>query len=236
MNEEQEGLWWTWNQGKKPDDLSTLVNTFTPMMKSQMRRIGNETIPPSAIEGEAKSLTIQAIRSYKPEEAASLSTHVGNRLKKLDRYVMQRQGVGRLPEEQILRTATFRQAEGEMEDDLGRTPTAQELSDKLQWSLGQVARTRRGLKGEFVTSANPLLEELNPTHREQFDVAVAMQFVYQDLEPEQQRVFEFTFGHAGQDELKTNREIADKMGISESKVRNVKTKILGQLEPFLGDR
>jgi len=234
--DEQETLWWTWKQTEKPEDLSSLLHTFEPLIQHKVRRIGNQTIPPSAIEGEAKRQAIRAFKSFDPQKGVQLSTHVGNQLKKVDRYVMQRQAVGRLPEEQILRTGTFRQAQGELVDRLGREPTTQELADHLRWSPGQVARTRRGLRGEVALSENPLFEELNPTYREHFDAALTLQFVYQDLEPEQQQVFEYTFGHGGQPELKTNQEIATQMGISEAKVRKVKGQIFQQLAPFLGGR
>ena len=198
------------------------MDSFEPMIKGHVSRLNVQTIPRSAMEGEARVQAIRAFESYDPGRGAQLSTHLGEQLKKVNRYAYDNQRVGRLPEGQILRTSAFNQAKDELEEEHGRPPTTEELSRRLKWSQGMVSRMERGLQGEMAISVNPVLEELNDDHQGDFEVETVFKYMYPDLEPDDRLVFEHTFGYGGKKELGTNREIAQKTGFSESKVREPK--------------
>ena len=231
-HDEQESLWWSWKKDPEPKNLGRLIGSFEPMIKSHVTSLGSQTIPRSALEGEARLQAINAFKTFDPNRGTRLSTHLGERLKKVNRYAYDIQRVGRVPEGQILRTSAFKQAQDELEEQHGRPPTTEELSRHLKWSQGAVSRMQRGLQGEMVMSVNPVLEELNDDNRAGFEVPTVLKYIYPDLEADERLVFEHTFGYGGKDELKTNREIAQATGFSESKVRSAKKEIDRQIEAF----
>lgn len=235
MNErtkDQETLWWSWSQDKSTKSLGQLMDSFDPMIKGHVSKLGSQTIPRSALEGEARVQAMKAFDTYDPGRGTRLSTHLGTQLQKVNRYAYDNQRVGRLPEGQILRTSAFQQAKDEIEEQRGRPPTTEELSRHLKWSQGMVSRMQRGLAGEVAMSTNPVLEELNNDEQRGPELATVLKYMYHDLEPDDRLVFEHTFGYGGRPEVDTNHEIAKQTGFSESKVRTAKKEILRQIEAF----
>lgn len=232
-NQEQESLWWTWKQDKNPQNLGNLMGSFDPMIKSYVTGLGSQTIPRSALEGEARVQAMTAFDTYDPGRGTRLSTHLGERLKKVNRFMYDNQRVGRLPEGQILRTSAFNRAKDDLEEKHGRPPTTEELARHLKWSQGMVSRMQRGIAGEMAMSVNPVLEELNKDHQAGFEVPTVLKYVYTDLDPDEKLVFEHTFGYGGKNTLNTNKAIAKETGFSESKVRSAKKEIDRQIGAFL---
>jgi DNA-directed RNA polymerase specialized sigma subunit len=229
----QEELYWKWKQSDRSEDLSELIQSFDPMIKNKVFQLGSTAVPNSAVEAEAKKEAIQAFKTWDSDKAG-LSTHVGNRLQKVDRYVMDRQSAGRMPEQHILQMGQFREAEDRLKEEKGRDATMDELADHLKWTPGHVSKIRRSSQGSVNISIDPSLEEVNPNYGGDFAMDVSMKYVYRDLSPQEQKVFDHTFGWNGESEKKTNKDIAMAMGVSESLVRKVKGKIYNQMKPFVG--
>ena len=230
--EQQQALWQQWHDKPGKKTLAPLLDSFEPMIKGYVSGLRNATLPASAVEGHARQQALDAFGTYKPGTAA-LSTHVGHRLRKTNRYVYTHQDVGRLPEAQILQTRAFRDAHDRLDERYGRPPSTTELADHLKWSPRQVARYQRGLKGSMRLSDNPLLESLAPdVGPVGFGANDTLKYLYTDLDPEEQLVFEHTFGWGGKPELKTNRDIARTARMSETKVRKIKKNILSYIEQF----
>lgn len=230
--DKQEQLWLDWQHNKTPENMGRLIDAFQPMIRSHISGLHNRTLPPSALEAEAALQARQAFETYNPRRGAALSTHVGNRLQKVNRFVYDHQSVGRVPEGQVLRAAQYRAAQDRLLEQKGRDATTEELAKTLGWSHGMVARTRRGLEGEVAMSTHPIFEELNPEVANRFDTQVVLKYVYTDLTPQERLVFEHTFGYGGRRPLATNRDIAQKTRFSESKVRAIKASIDRQIAAF----
>ena len=228
----QDQLWWDWNRSKTPENMGRLVDAFQRMIRSHISNLNNRTLPQSALEAEAAIQARKAFETYNPNRGAALSTHVGSRLQKVNRFVYDNQSIGRLPEGQILRSAQYKAVQDRLLEQKGRDATTEELSKELGWSHGMVAKTRRGLEGEVAMSTHPIFEELNPDIAPRFEEQTVLKYVYTDLEPEERLVFEHTFGYGGRKPLNTNREIAVKTRFSESKVRKLKVAIDRQVSAF----
>ena len=227
----QEALWQAWRAHPSERTVAPLLDSFEPMVKSYVRSLGNHTLPSSAVAAHARQQALKAFETYQPSKAR-LSTHVGSQLRKTNRYVYANQAIGRLPEEQILQTKAFRQAHDTLDERLGRTPSTAELADHLRWSQGQVSRYQRGLRGSMRLSTNPILEELSPDVQQGFAAPTILKYVYHDLQPDEQVVFEHTYGYGGKPVLETNQQIARAAGLSESKVRSIKSDIYDQVREF----
>lgn len=75
-------------------------------------------------------LALQAFDTYDPAKG-KLNTHVMNYLKHLQRYVLDYQNVGKIPEHRGIAISKFQNRQSELQDNLGREPNVKELADEL---------------------------------------------------------------------------------------------------------
>ena len=184
-------LWEQWNRTKSPQDLQALLNHLQPLINQQVNRWAGG-LSRDALEMQAKVLAVEAIKTYNPAMGASLGTHVTNRLQKLSRLVYTHTNALRLPEHKAISMTTFSVAQDMLRSDLGREPTHVELADHLGWTQHRVrefqrAYDRRELlgSGEFNPAQFPVADQDDPI----------ISFVYHDMEPKQQRLFEHITGY-----------------------------------------
>jgi DNA-directed RNA polymerase sigma subunit (sigma70/sigma32) len=193
----------------------------------QVNKFNASPIPRAALETEAKMLALNAFDSYDPSKA-QLNTHVTNHLKHLQRYVLNYQNVGKIPESRGLAISKFENVKSNLAEDLGRDPTAVELSDTLQWSLPEVERMSIELRKDLtIMQIEDSFDSggfYDDTIEERPGVKNALEFAYFDATPEEKKILEYTFGIKGQ-----LREpisiIAMKLGKTESYVRNKQKKL-----------
>ena len=201
------------------------------MIESEVRKADSTPVPDSAVRAEAWRHALRAFDTYDPDKAA-LSTHVGNNLKRVNRFVAQFQTAMSIPEARRLKIRMFQNAMDDYRDRHGREPPTQELSDELAWSPAEVGRMRRELRGEVLETTSPVLMDFGYESDDR-DREVALQYVYPELGPREKLVFEHTFGWKGRPVLSSNKEIAETVGVSETTVRNTKKEIAHKLMPFI---
>lgn len=206
-------LWKQWNKTKNNADLQPLINQLQPLISQQTSRWG-ATLSRPMLETKAKILAVEAIKSYNPNLNVALATHVTNRLQKLSRTVYMHTQAARLPEHKAIGMATFSVAQDQLKNDLGRTPTASELADHLGWSTGrtkefQQAYDRKELlsSGEFNPSSFPVADQHDPL----------VDYVYFDMEPKKQKLFEHLTGYGG-NKILSNAELMTKLDLSQGQL------------------
>ena len=233
MNQNADVLFWQWKQSGKNEDRDKLYNAFAPTVNQVVARYKNYPVSDAAVYGIAAKQLVKAFESYDPNRGASLGTHVFNAMRRVNREVGALQNFVQIPESRRLKIATFRKAEQDLKDRFLRHPSAQELADHLSWPMAEVGRMRREMRGEIMDVASPVLEDFG-TDQPGAKTRDAMAYVYPELTAKEKQVFEFTFGYGGAPELKNNAEIARRVGMSETSVRNTKQKIAVKMQPFLG--
>jgi LAS superfamily LD-carboxypeptidase LdcB len=107
------------------------------------------------------------------------------------------------PETKTLLFHAYNSANNELRDRLGREPTAAELSDHLAWSPKKLeAFQRQAGRREYIES------EEHPDQVDQDDDLV--HFIYHDLSPLQQKIFEYRTGYMGSS-IMSGKDIMDKL-------------------------
>lgn len=226
--QEEMKLWRRWKAGDD-ESLGDLMNRMQPIMNKWYGRASYANLPESAVRGELELLTINALDKYDPDRGAKLSTWVEANMPNIHRFVNKHQNVGRIPEHRALRINTYESVKNELEESLGRVPTAMEMSDELGWDMDEVQRMERELRkdlsqsGDFenmIIPSDPPIEE-------------AMNWVYPELRGRDQLVFEWLTGWGGKPILSQN-EIADRLSVSPATVSNIKNKIVKKIESAQG--
>lgn len=222
-------LWREWKRSPTPMNLQRLLDQLNPVIQRAVNQWTGSLARP-ALELEAKTLAKEAIESYRPTGGASLATHVTNRLKKLSRLSYQHQNLARIPEYQQLKFNTYATAQAQLQDDLGRDPTSVELADQLGWSEPAVAKFRQNLRQEFIESG-----ETPPIFDERPEDSGMIDYIYYDLAPIQQKIFEFTTGYQGAPTL-SNPEIMRKLKLTQGQLSYQKRLMTNRIENIMAGR
>jgi len=183
--------WHEWSQNQTPANMDRVLRQLNPIIQSEVNR-WQGTLARPLLEIEAKRLAAEAVPSYNPNMGAALATHVTNRLRKLSRISYTHQNVARIPEYQTIQYHTYQSAKTGLENQLGREPTGAELAQELKWSRPYLARFQTSMRREFLESGEP-----PPMFDAPSDDAQTIDFIYNDLGPQQQKIFEHTTGYMG---------------------------------------
>jgi len=184
------------------------------------------------LRSRARRMALDALPNYDPQRA-KLSTHVISQLQGLKRVSRQQTQVLKLPERIALDQSHLRDAEAEMELDLGRAPSTAELADRTGLSLARLAQMRNyqtarpegsyaaGGEGDNEGGFDPAI--LPPPTK------LHLELTYADLAPVNQKILEWTLGLHGQKRL-TNQQIATKLGLTPGAISQRKERIQALLD------
>jgi len=212
----QVKLWQEWDKTHNKKTLSQLVASFNPMIKSQINRFSSGLITPPVLEAEAKKLTIDAISSFNPRKA-NLGTHVFNHLKKLRRFTLKHQNIFKVPELKGLSIKTYQGVNEFLHEKLGRPPSLNELSEELKWPAKRITSIQNIIKGS-VPESTMVYQDIG--HK-----GPTIDYVYNNLDPKSQFVFEHLTGYQGSSQL-NEKQIAKRLKITPKKIHKMKNKII----------
>lgn len=229
---EDFNLWKAWDEGGRTKRLlQPLMDRLDPLIATKIRPFQTvQMIPQSAIEAEFKVHAISALEKYDPNYGVPISHHVMRQMDGAKRFVYDYQNIGRIPSHRVRKIGEFKSAFSDLENNVGRPPTALELADKLRWPVSEVSRMTTELRSDLLPwkteSAAAALDVTIPRNKEILDL------IPYDLSPTQQAVFEYTFGYGGKPVLGSN-DIAKAIGVSPSRVSRLKSEIADKIKPYL---
>lgn len=223
-------LWEEWvKSGKEPNQMKPLLTQFRGTINSQVNKYrANPNIPKSALKAEFTNRAIEAFDNYDPTRGASLHTHVNWQMMKGRRFVTTYSNVGRIPESRAYKVGEFINARSDLEDKLGREPTAHEMADKLKWPIKHITSLQQEVKREVPTSMLAADTIADKPSRE----AEVIRLIQYELNPQEKLVLEHTYGLNGKSKLKPG-DIAKKLNIPSSKVSRVKLGIATKIKRYM---
>lgn len=225
-------LWEKWNRSRSPQDLQLVVNQLGPIIAREVNRWSGSLARPT-LESKAKALAVQAIKSYNPAMGTALSTHVTNRLQKLSRTVYTHTQAARLPEHKAVAMTTFSAAHEMLRSELGRPPTALELSEHLGWSMARTSEFQKAFeRKELLTSG-----EFNPSSFavNDYEQDPMVDFVYHDMSPDNKLLFEHVTGYGGAKVL-SNNDLMNKFQLTQGQLSYRKRKLINLVKDAMGGR
>lgn len=223
-------LWEEWvTSGKKPKQMRPLLTQFRGTINSQVNKYrANPNIPKSALKAEFTNRAIEAFDNYDPNRGASLHTHVNWQMMKGRRFVTTYSNVGRIPESRAYKVGEFINNRADLEDKLGREPTAHEMADRLKWPVKQVSAMQQEVRREVPTSVLAADTVADKPSRE----AEVIRLIQYELNPEELLVMEHTYGLNGKPKLRPG-DIATKMKVPPSKISRMKLGIATKMKRYM---
>lgn len=127
-----------WVVNQTPETMAGLVDAFMPTVNAEiMQYSGSKEL----LRARGRYLVTQAIKSYNPMGNTKLNSWVVTNLKQLSRYGKRLRPV-RASEVMLRNAAELASVEKRLEDDLGRKPTDEELTDETGWNAKTIAAIR----------------------------------------------------------------------------------------------
>lgn len=232
LEPEYEPLFNGWKQKPSPESAGALLRALRPTIDTGLAIHAGGDRSSTAV-GHARRIALNALGSYDPSRA-KLSTHVISNMQSMRRYERQRQQVLRVPEQVSLARHQLLRASADLEDIYGREPTDEELSDHTGVSSRRLQKIRAAV---LPASEGMFADNSGSDEESAYDPATyqpgggtkqlqrAMhQTVYADLNPVNQKIFEWTLGWNGHPKLE-NREIAKRLNLSPGAISQRKSTI-----------
>jgi hypothetical protein len=227
----------SWAADRSPQANAVILKTLDPVIDQAVKTHLGTSNP--LMKARARKMTLGALGTYDPQRGR-LKSHLYSQLQGLKRQHAQQRSILKVPERMMLDRRGLNLAGRELEDELGREPTDQELATRTGISTKRIARVRQftpamsegyfaGLEGGGMT----------PEARGIGDQSTSwVQVVYDDLGPLDQKIMEWTLGLNGRGKL-SNQEIARKLNRSPGAISQRKALIQKMLDdeqelsPFL---
>ena len=215
LEPEYNDLYSAWKKAPGPETVEPLLTAVNPVIDTALRTYGGAN-PSPVVKTKAKLLALQAFNNYDPDRA-KLRTHLISHLRGLHRIAAKSNQIIGLPERVALDLGRVRDAEKELKDTYGRDPSVAELADFTginQRRIGKLSKVSPGLtEGQTISETDEGEDELSPGVVNPASQETWLNFVYHDLHPVDQVIFEHTLGYNGKRKLPKN-QIAKKIGLS----------------------
>lgn len=216
-----------WKKTPTPETNAAILKALKPTIQGAIKTHIGESNP--LIESRARKLVLDTLPNYSPERGR-LGSYVYGQLQGLKRINRQQTSILKTPERVAQDSYFLSQAEKELQSELGRPPTDDELADKTGISLkrmknvrqyyapvseGQMVDPETGMTGYSGNIKNPWQQNRH---------SAWTQLIYDDLDPYHQKIMEYTLGMNGRRTL-SNAEIATKLGRSPGAISQAKSRI-----------
>jgi DNA-directed RNA polymerase specialized sigma subunit len=229
-------MWEQWKQNPGPETTRPLLQHFEPIFKNKVNTWKAPNVNEAAFKAELKIRAINAFESYNPERGAALRTHLENHLMKAMRYNAQQQNTMYIPEGKSGYIGKIDAVKNELNEDLGRAPSNDEIAELLNERLKprrpltgakvkqiEDSRVRDTLSSNFESDPNPFA--LNRDR----EVATLLR---PTLPPDQQVVFDYLYGQNGKRQITSTNELAKELGKTPSQVSRLRTAILRKFDSY----
>jgi len=226
-------LWQQWKQAPEKEKvkyLEPLLNVYEPTFQKKVNdwSRGAAAIQPVAFKAELEKHFIGALNTYNPDKAA-LSTHVEMRLQKAKRHVIQHQNLAYIPEGQVAHIGKLRNAQMQLQEDLGRMPTPDELGDHLGMPAKRVNTILQSLKKDVPSSKF----ESDPTASHVGREREVLSLLQYSLPPDEKELFEYLYGQNGKPQIQSTNELAKRLNKSAPQISRIKTSIIKKYKSYL---
>ena len=205
---------WVVNQNK--ETMAGLVEAFMPTINAEIMQYSG---PKELLRSRARFLVTQAIRSFNPMSTAKLNSWVVTNLKQLSRYGKRMRPV-RASEAMLRNAAELASVERRMEDDLGRKPTDDELTDETGWSPKMLAEIRKSAIASVSGGAESDADDegsAEPGLIRPNGARYAAEAVYMGLDDRDKTIFDAKTGLHGKS-VQSGTSLADMLKISPAAV------------------
>ena len=206
-----------WRNDPSPDKLNKVVDNLEPTIKYTLNSLNSADDP--VMRSQARLFAAKALKKYDPGRGANIRTHVSNQLKQMGRFARSVKSPIRIPERKEWEKNALYKSEQDFIEKKGREPSLMELSDWFGESPEKIKQLR-SIPHTVRQSDLQSDEEGDPVDvgNQQPDfLSETMDYVYHELDPTDQRIFEHMTGYGGK-EMISPAELGAKLNVSQSQI------------------
>jgi DNA-directed RNA polymerase specialized sigma subunit len=219
-----------WQKTKSPELFAALYGRFQPLVNSVVNKYRTTGLAPSTLRTQANVQLIKAMETFNGNKGTQPITHVYNSLNKVQRLANESLISGHIPEQRSMKRSLFTITKENLGDELGREANNSEMADSLHWSIGEVERMNKELRGETTASSAPFDFYGNSNTSESKD-KILLDYLYNELSGPKKLVFEYSLGYGGKPIL-SNKEIGKKMNLGEMAIHRMKRSMAEQIKDY----
>lgn len=228
--------WKRWRQTGNDSDLEPAVQSMNDMIRRRadnMIRSGGYGgyIPKEALEQELRIAALKGLKTYDPNRGTQLSTHVYNQFPRVTDFVARGRNFARIPKGRSDRYQTFQNAVQELEGELQREPTDDELQSRLQWpNKRDVSRMRKEIRKDLYSDIST--DQFGgSTQGSPSQIQSLLSIMPSQFNEEEKRVAKSMFPTTG--DPKDVNTVARELGIPRARVYRVRSRIQQKMAPYL---
>lgn len=232
-SQSEDALWHSWNAGgRDTSKLAPLLDSLQPLVHQTVNKYQSADVALPALKIQAENQLIKGLHTYNPAKGG-LSTHLNWQMRGVGRFVEKHQNLARIPAQRIRYIAPYQQGIGALTEQLGREPTVQELSKHTKIPQQQLRKLKKELAPVHVRGLSvdeqgaPLSDSGGYTFSADRE---RLELIYPDLTAQEQQVVDYSLGRAGKRKIVSNAELARVMGVSQSRVSNLRAGVVQKLQ------
>lgn len=227
----------TWRSSQSPSDLRKVVRALDGTISSASRAHAGNAAQSPVVQQRARLIAARAVKSYDPDRGVALPTHVNNQLRELQRAAPSVVDPLSPPERFRRQQMEITRVTADLEEQLGREATDEEIAEVSGIPLPRVVKVRQRMRARLPTSVyedsddddeSPDIVDSTVT-----DEDLWLEAVYHDLGEVDRVILLHRTGYRGAEVL-SNAEIADRVNLSPGAVSQRAKRIQHRLEEFHG--
>ncbi len=235
--------WQTWKKDPNKENTSALMKRFNPMFSQRVNMWKAPAVNEAAFRADLHRHALSAFETYDPNRGAQLRTHVGNLIRRAQRFNAKYQNVAFIPEEKAALITPINQARDVLFQENGSAPTDAQIATYLGQNEDMLPKRVRGkITPQLVSTVKQY--QIRDIPGEGFDSdpsPKAMSFERETIDvlrpalgtDEERTVYDYMFGKNGKPHVESTGEIARRMGKSPSQISRLKKRIEGVYKRYV---
>jgi DNA-directed RNA polymerase specialized sigma subunit len=224
----EDELYQVYQQTGNMKDRTKVLMALQPVLNKKHQQLSG-SLPDAALKAEISKHAISGIETYDPSKGAKLSTHVFNHIAQASRLNYTYQNVVRMSEDkQQGKFKHYKKALDDLESELLRAPTDQELATRLNWTVKEVVDLKENLFQDIYESR----QEVAGVASQFSDDTIKLNYIKENLKPDELKFFDSKTSGMSQ------ADMTEQFGMDTNKLnytqRKLKNKVQSLLEKYDG--
>ena len=221
-----------WRYEPTQNNLYNVVKSLQPTIQASLASM--KGMAPN-IKAKARIGAAKGVQSYDPNSGASLPTWVSSQLRQLTRDVRKSNNVLSVPENAQLDAYHIYKTELELEDELGRAPTVQEVADRAGMSIKKISTVKGKIKAVATDAGFESDDGSSIVQNSTNDYSSeAMDYVYNESDLKDQQLLEHLVGYGGSD-IWDNKTIMEKLNLTPVQLSRRKMRLSQRIQSIMTD-